>query len=78
VFYPELVNIRLLDYKVRVVDAKKGTAAVTRVLLESTDGQQTWGTIGVSENVIEASWEALVDSVEFGLLYRKIKKKKQS
>lgn len=78
VFYPELANIRLLDYKVRVVDAKKGTAAVTRVLLESTDGERSWGTIGVSENVIEASWEALVDSVEFGLHYRKTRKRKQN
>lgn len=74
-FYPELNQIRLVDYKVRVVDAKKGTAAVTRVLLESTDGERTWGTIGVSENVIEASWEALVDSVEFGLLCRPREKK---
>lgn len=66
--YPELNKIKLTDYKVRVFDVKKGTAAVVRVLIESTDGERTWGTIGVSENIIEASWQALVDSIEYGLL----------
>ena len=51
----------------RVLDEKKGTGAITRVLIESTDGVRGWGTVGVSENIIEASWEALVDSIEFGL-----------
>ena len=69
--YPELKNIQLTDYKVRVLDEKKGTAAVTRVLIETGDGEKTWGTIGVSENIIEASWQALVDAVEYGLLHRK-------
>lgn len=66
-YYPDLAEIELTDFKVRVLDEKKGTGAVTRVLIESGDGDKSWGTVGVSENIIEASWEALVDSVEFGL-----------
>ena len=66
-FYPALAAIELTDFKVRVLDEKKGTGAVTRVLIESSDGEKSWGTVGVSENIIEASWEALVDAVEFGL-----------
>ncbi len=66
-FYPHLSGIRLTDYKVRVLDEKKGTGAVTRVLIASDDGTRSWGTVGVSENIIEASWEALVDAIEFGL-----------
>jgi 2-isopropylmalate synthase len=66
-FYPALEAVHLADFKVRVLDEKKGTGAVTRVLIESSDGDKSWGTVGVSENIIEASWEALVDSVEFGL-----------
>jgi 2-isopropylmalate synthase len=66
--YPELAHLHLTDYKVRVLDTAKGTGAVTRVLIDSTDGERTWTTIGVSENIIEASWEALSDSVVFGLL----------
>ena len=66
-FYPALEAIELTDFKVRVLDEKKGTGAVTRVLIESSDGERSWGTVGVSENIIEASWEALVDAVEFGL-----------
>jgi 2-isopropylmalate synthase len=66
-FYPALERIELTDFKVRVLDEKKGTAAVTRVLIESADGVKSWGTVGVSENIIEASWEALVDSVTYGL-----------
>jgi len=65
--YPALTQIDLSDYKVRVLDEKKGTGAVVRVLIESTDGKTSWGTIGVSENIIEASWQALVDSIEYGL-----------
>jgi 2-isopropylmalate synthase len=67
-FYPALKEIGLIDYKVRVLDEKAGTAAKVRVLIESTDGQNEWGTVGVSENLIEASWEALVDSIEYGIL----------
>ncbi len=66
-FYPEIEAIELSDFKVRVLDEKVGTEAVTRVLIESTDGEDSWGTVGVSENIIEASWEALVDSIEYGL-----------
>ena len=66
--YPELSHLHLTDYKVRVLDTAKGTGAVTRVLIDSTDGDRTWTTIGVSENIIEASWEALADSLVFGLL----------
>ena len=68
-YYPALDAIELTDFKVRVLDEKKGTGAVTRVLIESADGEKSWGTVGVSENIIEASWEALVDSVEYGLAH---------
>jgi 2-isopropylmalate synthase len=67
--YPELAHVHLTDFKVRVLDTSRGTAAVTRVLIDSTDGERTWTTIGVSENVIEASWAALEDSIVFGLLH---------
>jgi 2-isopropylmalate synthase len=63
-----LENVRLLDYKVRVLTAAAGTAAKVRVLIESGDGKNKWGTVGVSENVIEASWQGLVDSIEYKLL----------
>jgi len=63
-----LSGLHLTDYKVRVLDTAKGTAAVTRVLIDSTDGKRTWTTIGVSENIIEASWQALSDSIVYGLL----------
>jgi 2-isopropylmalate synthase len=63
--YPHLADIELTNYKVRILDEAHGTGAVTRVLLDSTDGSEEWGTIGVSENIIEASWEALVDSLEY-------------
>jgi len=66
--YPALANVHLTDYKVRVLDTAKGTGAVTRVLLDSTDGDHSWSTIGVSDNIIEASWQALSDSIVFGLL----------
>jgi 2-isopropylmalate synthase len=67
--HPELAHLHLTDYKVRVLDTAKGTGAVTRVLIDSTDGDRTWSTIGVSENIIEASWQALVDSIVYGLLH---------
>ena len=66
-FYPEIKHVSLFDYKVRVVNAREGTAARVRVVIESRDTQSIWGTVGVSENVIEASWLALVDSVEYRL-----------
>jgi 2-isopropylmalate synthase len=66
--YPHLRDIQLVNFKVRILDETKGTGAVTRVLLDASDGTDTWGTIGVSENIIEASWDALVDSLEAGML----------
>jgi len=66
--YPDVEHLRLTDYRVRVLDPAAGTAAVTRVLLEMSDGKQAWGTIGVHENIIEASWEAVADGVVVGLL----------
>ena len=66
-FYPNLKEMRLLDYKVRILDESKGTAAKTRVLITSGDSTDTWGTVGVADNIIEASWRALVDSVEYKL-----------
>jgi 2-isopropylmalate synthase len=66
--FPALERVHLTDYKVRVLDTAKGTGAVTRVLIDSTDGDQTWTTIGVNENIIEASWQALLDAIQFGLL----------
>ena len=67
-FYPSLSKMHLSDFKVRVLDEKSGTAAKVRVLIQSQDEADTWSTIGVSENIIEASWQALVDSVEYKLL----------
>ena len=67
--YPKLRDIHLVDYRVRVLDSAKGTGSVTRVLIDSTDGDRTWTTIGVSEDIIEASWQALVDSIVYGLLH---------
>ena len=67
--YPALDRISLTDFKVRVLDTGKGTGAITRVLLDSSDGSREWTTIGVSENIIEASWQALVDSLVYGLLH---------
>jgi 2-isopropylmalate synthase len=66
--YPNIATVKLEDYKVRIIDSGSGTAAKTRVLIVSSDGEQTWGTVGVSTNVIDASWQALVDSFEFFLL----------
>jgi 2-isopropylmalate synthase len=66
--FPKLKKVTLTDYKVRILDGVAGTAAKTRVLIESTDGKTEWGTVGVSENIIEASLQALVDSMEFALL----------
>jgi 2-isopropylmalate synthase len=65
--HPHLRDIDLVNFKVRILDEAKGTGAVTRVLLDSSDGEDQWGSTGVSENVIEASWEALVDSLEYGM-----------
>jgi 2-isopropylmalate synthase len=74
-FYPAIKDVQLVDYNVRILDPETATAAKTRVLIESTDGRQSWGTVGVSTNLIEASWEALVDSVEYKLFLDEAKKK---
>jgi 2-isopropylmalate synthase len=68
-FYPDLAKVRLDDYKVRVIDGKDATAAQVRVLIESTDGQKSWSTVGVSADIIDASRAALVDSIEYKLIY---------
>jgi 2-isopropylmalate synthase len=65
--HPHLRDIELVNFKVRILDETKGTGAVTRVLIDASDGQQVWGSIGVSENLIAASWDALVDSLEYGM-----------
>ncbi len=67
-FYPTLAKMHLTDFKVRILDEKAGTAAVTRVIIQSQDEKDSWNTIGVSENIIEASWQALSDSIEYKLL----------
>lgn len=69
--FPAINEIHLTDYKVRVMDGKEGTYSSVRVLIESTDGDEVWGTVGVSENVVEASWNALIDSIEYKLLKEK-------
>jgi len=69
-FYPQLKKVRLADYKVRIIDSTAGTGARTRVLIESTDGKEEWGTVGVHDNIIEASVQALSDSLEFRLTKR--------
>jgi 2-isopropylmalate synthase len=71
VFYPELKDVRLTDYKVRVLNSEDATAARVRVLIESTDGREYWTTVGVSTDIIQASWQALVDSIEYKLFMKK-------
>jgi 2-isopropylmalate synthase len=68
--YPTITSMLLTDYKVRIIDGHSGTAARTRVLIDSTDGTREWSTVGVSGNIIDASWRALVDSIEFFLMKR--------
>jgi 2-isopropylmalate synthase len=65
--HPHLKDIELVNFKVRILDERKGTGAVTRVLIDASDGHEVWGSIGVSENLIAASWDALVDSLEYGM-----------
>lgn len=69
--YPQLASLELTDYKVRILEGRAGTSAVTRVLVETTDGQTEWSTVGVHENVIAASWMALEDAITYGLLRKK-------
>ena len=66
--FPHLKDIHLTNYKVRILDEDQGTGAVTRVLIDSSDGKESWGSVGVSDNLVEASWQALVDSLTYGLL----------
>ena len=75
-FYPELAEIKLTDFKVRVVNTREGTAAKVRVIIDSADGEQSWSTIGVSTNVIQASWRALVDAFEYKLFKDTLKRGK--
>ena len=65
--YPEIEKLELIDFKVRILDATHGTDAVTRVLIETSDGETSWNTVGVAANIVEASWRALVDGITFGL-----------
>ena len=74
-FYPEIKDVKLVDYKVRVLEERAGTESKVRVLAESSDGKESWSTVGVSENIIEASWQALRDSFNYRLY---IKKKKNA
>lgn len=74
-FYPVLKKVKLVDYKVRVLQSGFGTDSVVRVLIESSDGEHRWGTVGVSENIIQASWMALVDSMEYKMLRTAAKKR---
>jgi len=69
-FYPQLASVQLTDFKVRIVDPKAATAALTRVLIDASDGKRSWTTVGCSVNIIEASWQALLDSLELPLLWR--------
>jgi 2-isopropylmalate synthase len=66
--YPELERLQLIDFKVRILDAAHGTDATTRVLIETSDGETSWNTVGVADNIVEASWEALVDGISYGLV----------
>ena len=66
-FYPQVANVHLVDYKVRILEGTQGTEAQVRVLIESSYGERVWRTVGCSSNIIEASWVALVDSLEYWL-----------
>ncbi len=66
--FPEISEVELIDFKVRILDSQHGTDAIIRVQIESTDGKEIWGTVGASDNIIEATWEALIDSVEYKIL----------
>ena len=66
--YPEIERIELIDYKVRILDAAHGTDATTRVLIEHSDEHTSWTTVGVAPNIVEASWEALLDGITYGLM----------
>jgi 2-isopropylmalate synthase len=65
--FPQVASVRLVDYKVRIVDGREGTAAITRVLVDASDGDRRWSTLGASPNLVEASWQALADSIEYAV-----------
>ena len=67
-YYQQLEHVQLTDYKVRIIDSRSGTAARTRVIIQSSDGTTEWGTVGVNDNIVEASLQALVDSLEYALV----------
>jgi 2-isopropylmalate synthase len=71
-FYPSLKSVRLVDYKVRVLSDGAGTGSVVRVLIQSSDGDEVWDTVGVSPNIIHASWDAMVDALEYKLVRDKV------
>jgi len=75
-FYPEISEMKLSDYKVRVLNPQQATAAKVRVLIESSSDGETWGTVGVSENIIEASWQALTESISYYLMKKRQKNSK--
>ncbi|MFA7565020.1 MAG: alpha-isopropylmalate synthase regulatory domain-containing protein, partial [Candidatus Neomarinimicrobiota bacterium] len=75
-FYPEIAEMKLSDYKVRVLNPQQATAAKVRVLIESSSDGETWGTVGVSENIIEASWQALTESISYYLMKKRQKNSK--
>ncbi|RUM87433.1 MAG: citramalate synthase, partial [Thermovibrio sp.] len=75
-FYPSIREVKLTDYKVRILNETAGTEASPRVLIESTDGKKKWGTVGVSPNIIEASWLALADAIKYKLMKDEEKEKK--
>jgi 2-isopropylmalate synthase len=76
-FYPQLNEMQLVDFKVRIVEGSEGTAAKVKVLFDTRDGDEMWSTIGVSENIIEASWQALVDSIQYKLSKDNLNKNKR-
>lgn len=71
--YPEIAKFELIDFKVRILDQEQGTDAITRVLIETTDGVSSWFTVGIGPNILEASWEALIDSAVYGLIHAGVK-----
>ena len=72
--FPQIAGVRLVDYKVRIVDGREGTAAITRVLVDASDGDRRWSTLGASPNIVEASWQALADSIEYAVRPRNVEK----
>ena len=73
--YPELTRLQLIDFRVRILDAAHGTDATTRVLIETSDGSTSWDTVGVAPNIVEASWEALVDGIAYGLVRQGVRRR---